>query len=228
MNERNAMKNLKHVVKIFYAPEQTFMEIREKPIPWLPLAIVVLVSLAAFLVTLPMVRELSIEAAKEKMLTSPEEGEKLMKYASSAALLIQGVIGTVVLVPLWFAVQALVVQVLLPMVNGEGTFLRVFTAVSYAGLIELLGAVLKVGLTMATGTAEVHTDLTLVLPMLEKGTYVYNLVSRVDPFMIWSLFILGLGVSVLCGSKKLRTMILIYGLRILFICLTSISIGKAQ
>jgi hypothetical protein len=215
------MAELRRILGVFYAPERTFNGMQERPRPWIPLLIIVLVSLIVFFVKLPMVREFVLERAGEFMGSEPERAERMRGFAESSGLLIQGIAGTVLLVPLWFAVQALVFQVLVPLVGGEGKFIRTFTAVAYAGLIDLLGALVKLVLLFVKGSIDVHTDLTLFLPMLERNTYLYRFLAKVDLFTIWSLFVVGVGITVLCRSNKRGTLAMVYGLWLVFIVITS-------
>ena len=215
------MKELKRLVGVFFAPMRTFDEMKERPRPWIPLAVIIGISLIVFFIKIPWVREFLAQSAQDKMAAAPEQAERILGYARSSGIVIQGIVGTVVLVPLWFAVQALIFQVLVPLAGGEGRFIRTFTAVAYAGLIDLLGALVKLGLMFGKGNIDVHTDLTLLFPMFERTTYLYRLFGKVDLFTIWSLFVVGTGLTVLCTSNKKGTMALVYGLWVLFIIVTS-------
>jgi hypothetical protein len=219
------MAELNRIASVFYAPTRAFEEMKEKPRPWVPLVLIIVVSLIVFFVKLPAVREFVIESAQDRMSTAPEQAERIIGFAGSSGLIIQGVVATLLLVPLWFAVQALIFQVLIPLAGGEGKFIRTFTAVAYAGLIDLLGALVKLVLLFIKGSIDVHTDLTLVLPMLEKETYLFRLFSKIDIFTIWSLFVVGTGITVLCNSRKSGTMALVFGLWIVFIVITSFFAG---
>lgn len=82
--------------------------------------------------------------------------------------------------------------------SGEkASFKCLFTVAAYAYLPLLLASVIRTALLMATPAqnfAKVSTSLALLLPG-DKIDRLYIILSRIDPFNIWSLVLLVIGSS---------------------------------
>lgn len=64
-------------------------------------------------------------------------------------------------------------------------------------LINLAARSIKPGLLIATNAAA-------LMPKSSEGTYFYNILLAVDPFLIWQVWLMGLGMAVLCEVNRQR------------------------
>ncbi len=76
------------------------------------------------------------------------------------------------------------------------SFAQVFAVVAHAGVIFLAQQVFVVPLNYARESITPPTTLAAFAPMLDEGTFAFNLLSAVDLFHVWWVMILSIGAAV--------------------------------
>lgn len=201
------------LAKIFHSPKEVFEKVDEKPNWLLPFLTVIFVSLIVTAVLLPTVLEpAAVEGVQSKYGNSEEVLERAMKWVSGPRFYAMTLAAVLISTPIQMLAQAGILSLFLLLLHGEVKFQKLLAVTSYSALISVLGAIVKGGISLGTKSTEVYTNLSLFLPFVEKDTFLYRLLTRVDFFTIWSLVVFGLGLSIVGRIEKKKSYILIFSL----------------
>ncbi len=211
---------MKSALKVFYAPNEAMAEINENPRPWIPFVLVVLLSLVVFLISFTFIKEEAIrEAMKRIEELPPEQRDMAMKSVKAGYMMLTGIIGVIVMNPLKMLLQGLAFQGGLKFVGGDAPYNKVLSVVAHANLISVFGNILKLPVIVLTKSPKVHYDLAIFVSSMEPKSYLYRFLSQIDIFTIWSLFVLGTGLSVVGNVERRKAMYFVFGVWILYILL---------
>jgi len=138
-----------------------------------------------------------VEMSEEQMAVAMTTMRSPVSVALNAlgGILISG--GGAILATLFF-------WALFSILGGKISFTRSFAVVSYSSLINVLGMVLIVTLTLILQRLDIQTSFAL-LPVLKPNTYLYRLAAQIDFFTVWRLIIMGLGFSVVANVPKVKS-----------------------
>jgi hypothetical protein len=82
--------------------------------------------------------------------------------------------------------------------GGDASFKQVFTVAVHAGPIGLLAQLFTVPLNYMRGSMSSATNLgVLTQSMVDDSSFIAKLLSMIDIFIIWQLFVLAIGLAVL-------------------------------
>ncbi|MEW6080900.1 MAG: YIP1 family protein [Bacillota bacterium] len=191
---RGATAALKAVPGVMLDPRGTFGCLKETPFVLVPLLTLALVNCVYAIVTLPKIRELAmhqIELAGDAV--PAEQVEIALKAITWGAP--AGAIFTAVAIPLAIALALLLIG---QFVEGDAPFRGLVSLVAYAQMPSLLKglAVTVIGLaTPAQEMQNITTSLALILPREQAGSTLYRLLSFVDPFVWWGLYVMIVGYA---------------------------------
>jgi hypothetical protein len=197
--------------RIFTSPSSVFVELERNHAWFGALLVISCISLVAALPLLSKIREFSIMQLQQMpdnpALSSPEA----INMVGTTA-----VIGTIVgalLAPLLFA---LIVALLLKLYNAfagdKVQYRKLFSVCVYAYLPLLLSSLigLVIGLTTPVESfSNVSTSLNLFFPP-DTFTFPAMLAARIDPFMLWSLYLAALGGAILMKSEVKKVGIYVF------------------
>lgn len=203
---------------VFYAPRASFEAVveRENSHDWLvPVLIACAVGLAAHQLTLDIVADLEAPAVQEQMEQMSEE-EREQYVQGVQVLRTHGWM----MVPIGLFISLVVVSVVVLMVarflfNAEVTYRQMLVVKGYASLIAIPEWIVRTPLMLVGGSAEVHTGLGAFVPEAMAGTFAGRLLSAVNFFDVWQLWVMGVGLSVMTGvstKKALITLLVLWGL----------------
>jgi hypothetical protein len=210
------MKSVKRLFRVLYEPFKVFSEMEEKPEFLFPFLTVIILSVILFIITFPSTYSLVMERIMERVKELPkEQQEKALQFYTYQKMYIFGIIRTLLFLPIVILAQAGIFLLIFPLLGSQLTFRSSLTSVSYASWISFLGNLFKTVL-MIIKKGRIHTDLTLFLPQIERG-FIYRILSNVDFFTIFSLFILSTGFAVFGKVERKKTLFLVYTLWIIFI-----------
>jgi len=211
------MEKVANIVRIIYSPKEVFEKEENNPSPWLPFVFVLLISLLLVAIVIPVTHSSIVQAVKERVKELPPQArERSLEFLSLERSLIFGLLTTFFMVALKIFFQAGVLNLLVPLIGGEGTFNSVLTAVAYGNLISTYGGIVKLPAVIIKKSPRIHTDLSLFLPQEATGFFKY-LLSNIDIFTIWSLLVMGAGLSVLCKVESKKAYIFLAVLWIIYI-----------
>ncbi len=202
---------MKKLFGVFLNPSRVFESEKGDPNPWIPFVAVVIVVMVYVLITGVAIREVWVSKAMERIKELPPDQQKqALKTLSSGFMLISGILYSLILTPLKMFFTALYYTILIMIVGGEISYMSSLTTVSYANVISLLAFVIKAPLIIFTKNVEVTTSLVMFMKGMEPSSPIYKLASQVDFFTLWSLYVMGIGLSVLGGFSKKRGALMTY------------------
>lgn len=189
------------MIRIFYAPGETFESLarRRSAADWLVPAILsaVVVTISAVLI-LPITAESSQEVMQQRMEgMSAEEREVVEQYQTQGIMQISTLIVTPIFLFLFLFVFAACYMVMGKLLGGLLSYGQVLAIVAYAGLITIPQQVVKTLLILAKKAPVVQMGLGIFLSEGALQTFSGRLLSLIDPFVIWSIVITGLGLSII-------------------------------
>jgi len=196
---------MKKLVEIIYNPRKVFEADGSFVIPFVAVIILSII----FLVILTPVRfEQILQNVTERIKDLPQEQqETILRSMTVKNIIIKGGIAILIMIPIKIILQALIYQVLLPLAGGELSLKNSLFVLSYANLISTFSGFVKVPVALVSKNINVRTDLSILLS--SEGGYLWKVLSQIDIFTIWSLGILGLGLSIMGKVEKKKAYILI-------------------
>ena len=191
---------ISRMIRIFYAPGETFESLarRRSAADWLVPAILsaVVVTIAAVLV-LPVATEFNQEVMQQRMQSmSAEEREIVEQYQTQGIMQVSTLIVTPIILFIFLFVFAVCYLVMGKLLGGLLSYGQVLAIVAYGGLITIPQQVVKTLLILAQKTPLVQIGLGMFLSEETLQSFSGRLLSAIDPFVIWSVVITGLGLSI--------------------------------
>lgn len=189
------------MIRIFYAPGGTFESLarRRSAADWLVPAILsaVVVAISAVLI-LPITTESSQEVMQQRMEgMSAEEREVVEQYQTRGIMQISTLIVTPIFLFIFLFVFAACYMVMGKLLGSLLSYGQALAIVAYAGLIAIPQQVVKTLLILAKKTPVVQMGLGIFLSEEALQTFSGRLLSLIDPFVIWSVVITSLGLSII-------------------------------
>ncbi len=202
-------------VGIVFSPRQTFEVVVAHPRSFLMLVILLVVTAVAvggFMAT--TAGQQAFLDAMEKRPGSTAQGMEMMQKIVPYMWIFYAV-GTLIMTPLFLLVFAGILLAVFTMMGGNASFKQVFAVVVYAGVINVLGAVVKLPVNFATGSMTTGTNLGVLLPMLDDRSFLALFLGTIDLFMVWMVVVLSIGLAVVYKRKTgpiATTFFIIYAL----------------
>ncbi len=121
--------------------------------------------------------------------------EKMSSSGIAAYLAIgQMLIGT----PLMLLVLAgILFAVFNAVMGGTATFKQLYSVIVHSTFVWVVGWIFVLPMNYFRETMASPTNLSVLFPMLDEGTFLNRLLGSVDVFMLWWVFVLAIGVGVL-------------------------------
>jgi hypothetical protein len=192
----------RRLVGVFFDPGRTFRAIAERPL-WVDVLIVtlVLVSLYTYLV-FPHGQKDSLRVMEENSSRLKEKwGEPAYAGALERARSQSRSLAAFLVTPLTYLsgllFSALIVLGLGRMITAQGNYLKVFSSLLHAGLVDkLLGNGLRFFLVSNRGSVlRTSTGLPVFFPRLDVLSNGYALMSQLDFFQVWAFLLFGIGLA---------------------------------
>ncbi|MDI6784182.1 MAG: Yip1 family protein [bacterium] len=201
---------LQRVFGMFTGPKEVFQYIDEKPEIILALLIPVLgtvmISIAA------IVQNFRNPQYLEAMKQMPETMSNVMKYGASVI----GAIFGVVFVLIILLVQAGIIHVIAPFLNGKGTFKKLVCVLGYSSAPGLILGILSLIYIVVNQTDYIPFSASLGLFFTQEkvGLFWHSLCQSIDLFAFWSMGLAILGISIIYkfNWKKAAAIILAFWL----------------
>lgn len=194
-------------VGIITAPTDTYKAVVAHP-AWLGMLalVTVIVALGA---ALPMMTAAGQAAAIEanvrqmesmgftvtdQMYDGMERGASRMAYTAALGVIVMSPLVTLIMAGILFVLFAVAL-------GGTATFTQVFAVVVHAGAISALGQLFTGSLNYFRGEMTSATNLGVLLPMVDEGSFLVRFAGMIDVFVIWWVVVLAIGLAVLFRRK---------------------------
>ena len=198
------------ILRVFYAPSETFEAVAEQrsATDWLvPTALVAVVATVAALLVLPFVTEGGQEAMQQMKDMPAEEREMVEKFQSQGAAQIVTLIATPIAMFIYLFITAALCLVLGKLVGGMLSYSQALAITAYAGLVTLPQQAVAALLISAKKTPEIQMGLGLFLSEEALQSFGGRFLAVIDPFLVWWTVLIGLGLSIVGNLDRSRAYI---------------------
>ena len=190
-------------VGVLFSPRQTFQGIVAAP-RWLGmlLLIAIFMGLVTFLF-------LSTQVGRDAVLDQQVSAMEAFGVTVSDQMYAQlegrlayarytGAASQLVALPIVYLIMAgILFAIFNAAMGGDATFKQVYTVVVHSGAVSIVQQLFVMPLNYYRGSMNSPTNLAAMLPMLPEKSFLTYLLGTVDIFLIWSLFVLAIGLAVL-------------------------------
>lgn len=211
---------MKNLITIFTSPGETFERIRDKKMAWiLPTIIALILGLVSISLQMPYLKEVSKQSMMATGNIDAAQAEQMAGFTVTISYVI-AIIGPLIMI---FLVALLLVLLNL-IVRGEGKYLQFVNVAAFANLPTVVGALLTAVLLVVMD-AQSLSDVNLSLGALvaDKTGTMYRVLSLINPFTIWGLYLYIVGTATMMkrSRKKIAIWIVIVWLIYSFITVFS-------
>ena len=197
------------ILRVFYAPSETFEAVAEQrsAADWLlPTALVAVVIFISTYLTMPIYME-----AMEQM---PAEME-----GTGEAMRISGLVAAPVMTFVMLFIGAAIYLLIGKLLGGLLGYGHCLPLVAYTSLISIIQHIVKTPLALATGTMDVQIGLGMFLSEEARGTFGGHLLSLIDPFVVWMVVVAGLGLSIVGQIERSRAYAGVAAITLIFLAI---------
>jgi Yip1 domain len=194
---------LSRILGIVFSPEETFADIIRAPRVLGVLAFVTIVgvvTIGGFLMTevgqqawLDQQEDQAVSWGREMTddrYAGLEKVAPYVGYITMGTMLVFIPVVTLIVAGLLFAVFN-------GALGGRARFKELFAVCAHAGVISALGWVFVMPLNYLRESLSSPTNLSVLAPMLEQGSFLASLLGTIDLFIVWWVVVLGIGLAVL-------------------------------
>jgi hypothetical protein len=202
---------------IITSPKATFQAVVANP-SWLGMLAIVTIVVAVF-VALPLTTEAGQQAqldnqvrtiegfgqqVDERAYAAMQRSMRFAPYQTFFAVLIAGPVMSVVIAGILFGVFTV-------LAGGQATFKQLFSVYVHSTVITALGQLFTGPLNYFRGAMSGATNLAVLLPMIDEGSYLGRLLGMIDLFWIWWLIVLAIGLGVLYRRRTQSIAVGLFG-----------------
>jgi hypothetical protein len=215
------------VVNTFTAPSKTFQSIKNGNRSWwLPLIIYAVTAYLLFAVVYTRIgiqqvvdNQIHLNPKSEARLAQASPAQRETSNKISVGFTEAAFIANPVFVIIGVAAMSLVIWGTINFAfGGRATFGNIFAMWMYATLPSIIKSILGI-ITILAGMAPesfniknmAPTNLGAFLDPIETNKALYSLASSIDIVTIWTLILLGIGTSIVAGTKRGSGYIAVFG-----------------
>lgn len=232
------MSFLDKITGIFTEPKRVFENVKlygPKPIEWvLPIFLLIALTILSSLVVTShpdikaeidaMSRKATEEAldkaVKEGRITQQQKEEQLEqmeKFTSSPVMrIVQYVSIAVFMLVFLFVVVAVYYLTWVFLLKGQGSYAHGLSVYGLASFITMLEAIIVALISLIIVKFVPGFNLLLFFEV-EKGTTLSYILSKINPFTFWWLYVIGVGLSEVYSVDKIKSLIAIFGLWLIYV-----------
>ena len=191
------------IANVFLAPAQAFADF--KPYPRILVPLILTVILGALMAAVPAKYNAMLQVEiMQKSTTLPPAVVEQMRQGIEDPKYVQAAILGGVLVVVIGIISALICWALGGFIMGgqKTGFKSVWGVELLAGLIPMLGGVLRAILIIIKGNAHVSFGLAALFPHMSYTSFMYLLMTFLDIFAIWSIIVAGIGFAIIFGLSR--------------------------
>lgn len=227
--ETQKFSGLQKIIGVFTSPGKTFASMAQDPSWLLPIIIFAAVNLIFLFTAQDIIIQETLTQQEEKMLEQGMDSEqigqalatteKFIKYASP----IMAVVVPLIILLIVSAVFLFVGNVVM---GGSVTFKQLFSVTAHSWLIFSLGALIVLPIVLAKDTMQVSFSLSTLMSEESEGTFIYQLLSKLDIFAIGWIAVQSIGLAAIYKMKTQEMATAIISLYAIYAIVAS-AIGSA-
>ncbi|MCK5126765.1 MAG: YIP1 family protein [candidate division Zixibacteria bacterium] len=187
------------IVGVFTAPSKAFEDYIKKPNIWVPLLICIAVVSVSAILTAEYESMIQYEIMKNSTVIPAEQIEQMRIDAQNPNAVKSGLFGMIfgILPPLLVGLIAWGIGSFI--FGGKAKFKIIWGSTMMAGMIIMLGVILKIPLVIIKESALVSIGPAALFPDLGITSLAGIVMMYFDVFMIWAIVVMGLGFSKALG-----------------------------
>jgi hypothetical protein len=187
---------LARAVGIVFSPRETFALVAARPRAFGMLAFTIIAT--AILTGGFMFTATGQQAFLDMMERRGTAGPAMEMYQKLAPYMGWITIGQLLIItPIVLLIIAGILLAVFTLLGGGATFKQVFAVVVYSGVVSVVGQLVVLPLNYFTGSMTSSTNLGVLFPMLDERSFLALLLGTVDPFRVWLVFVLAIGLAVI-------------------------------
>jgi hypothetical protein len=178
---------------MFTSPREVFQYIDEKPD--LILALLIPVIATAMISVAAIIQQFRNPQYLEAIKKMPESMSNVMKYGAPVIGSIFGIVFMLIIL----LIQAGIIHVIAPFLNGKGSFKKLLCVLGYSSIPSLILGVLSLIYIVINQTDYIPFSASLGLFFTQEkiGIYWYALSKSIDLFAFWSMGLTIFGVAII-------------------------------
>ena len=200
---QSEMSVVGRMLRVFYAPSQTFEAVAKQrsAADWLvPTVIVAMVIFVSTYLTSPIYVAEAMEQIREQ---TPAEQRGEME-GTGDAIRISGLVAAPVMTFVMLFIGAAIYLLVGKLLGGLLGYGQCLALVAYTSLIAILQHIVKTPLVLANETMKVQIGLGMFISEEAQKSFGGALLSSIDPFVVWMVVIAGLGLSIIGQVERSR------------------------
>lgn len=214
------------MLRVFYAPAETFEAVQQRhsKLDWIvPVVLVAIVAAGSNYMTLPIMQKMQAEAAAEMTANkdmSPEQVAQQKQMMESMSGLTNTV--SIVMVPIMTFIMLFLFAGILLLIGrfvlgGDISYGQMLALEGYSMLIAIPHNIVLTPIREARETLMVTLGPGLLLGPDVSSTYLGRLINGIDIFQVWQVAVLGIGLSILAQASTGKTMGILFSIMALFL-----------
>ena len=217
--------------KILYMPAEAFQALKGRnKFPWMSLILLLVVVIINNILLIPVtvkVSELSLTSMSLPI--SDEQIETTMKFMYKIRYL--QVVGAFFMYIFMLVVYTLIIWILTKIAKRSLSFQKTFELVIHCCFVLAIGALVNTFVLYEQGIENIKnmfeislTGLNLLTSVESVGVVFYTFLSLINPFYVWFVVLLTIGLSILTGMKHIKAFIISFIFWIMIIAYSVISV----
>jgi hypothetical protein len=199
------------------SPKETYQSVVAHPQWFGMFALTVLI--IAICAAAPLTTEAGQQAQVENQVTqmqnfgmqvNDQQYARMQKQARFAPYFAAG--GIIVASPIFALIfTGILFAVFNAALGGESTFKQLFSVWVHSGVISTLGQLFTAPINVMRGSVGSSTNLAVLLPMIEEGSFLGKLLGMIDLFVVWWVIVLAIGLGVLYRRRTQPIAMTLFG-----------------
>lgn len=177
------------------------------------LILIVVAAVGSVLPRILLPTDVWLDAIRQNLPSGVQMGEEqmaaVMTTMRSPVTVALSALGGILIAGGGAILAALFFWMLFSILGGKISFTSSFAVVSYSSLINVLGMVMIVILTLILQRLDIQTSLALI-PALQPNTYLYRLAAQIDFFTVWRLIVMGFGFAIVLNASKVKSYLSVF------------------
>jgi len=209
------MSEASRMTGVFFEPSKTFQDIAARPVFWVPLILIVAVSLVyLYLYTQHvgwerMIRHQLETSSLAQQIPADQREQNIQTRARLAPIF--GYAGVLIGIPITYLIwAAILLGIVKGIMSAPVSFKQAYAAVVYGSLPGVVFAILAMVVMFVKNPDDFNLQNPLVFnpgAFLDQATsskFLYSVASSLDLFTLWTLILIGLGLKA-AGGRKFST-----------------------
>jgi hypothetical protein len=201
--ETPKINTFKRLTGVITNPVAVFEDIRKRPDYLTPILLMLLTSIIAASIIIPIALDVSFKELSEK---SPEVADRI--DAMRPISYIAGMVGAAVAPLVMWLIMTALIHVFAGLAGGEGEFKPLLSVLGYAGIPGYLKAIVMAIVAFVTGNPQPKLGLDILFkPEDTVGKIINVVLSNIEILNLWYIALLIIGISVAKEMSRERAVI---------------------